>query len=549
MAAMDERPTAVTSNQVFSVFTSSGTRISPASEFDREVERGRCALHPEQVKVLSTMRATFARVALVTILSTALSGCTSGPTWSSLAWWHKKPESTAVADAPKFTPGNPALPSAAQNPAASLAGMPNANAAMAAAAAAGAPGAPGYGAATTEYQNSAYPTTGYQQAKISPAAGNSAAVATPPANAWATTGAANTWSTGAPGAPVGYGTPSAMPGKYAPATNPTTVAATPGYGATAATTPAYGAAPASPAGAQPQSGFYNPTYDGGGTATRYASGAPIPQSTSSTNMMASAAAPSASMPAAPDYRTADARSAMAGASAPMASSPAPTAGSYAPPAASNPSTDRYAGFNTASAPSGSSMPPIGTGYAPPPTASMVPAASMPAASMPGTGDRYAQPTGGIQPAPDQSSSVYQPATTVNPASAYSPPDGSGSAAMSSTPDMSSLPSRGNSEYRPGGTTNYVTPASGQSQPSNNGSQPDSHSPSVVTPASFQSTQARSPSGVTLASATMPIPSSTGTSAPTPPTRYGASPVSEPAYGAPNPVASTPALLPTQSSGW
>ncbi len=121
--------------------------------------------------------------------------------------------------------------------------------------------------------------------------------------------------------------------------------------------------------------------------------------------------------------------------------------------------------------------------------------------------------------------------------------------------MSSLPARNNSEYRPGGTSNYVSPTGSPVPPATT----DSHSSGAVSPAGFQSAStgnAQNNSGVMLASATAPISSSNeaygayqgGTSRTTPTAGNSSSfnnSASEPAYGAPNPVAATPALLSTQ----
>ncbi len=82
------------------------------------------------------MRAKTGRVAVVMLSSIGVCGCTSSPTWNHFSLWRKKPDTTAVADAPKFNPGNPALPSANQNPNNSLASASQPNAALAAAAAA-----------------------------------------------------------------------------------------------------------------------------------------------------------------------------------------------------------------------------------------------------------------------------------------------------------------------------------------------------------------------------------------------------------------------------
>ncbi|HEY2826975.1 MAG TPA: hypothetical protein VGJ04_05185 [Pirellulales bacterium] len=519
------------------------------------------------------MRATIGRVAVVMLLSIGVSGCTSGPTWSSLAWWRKKPDATAVAggEAPKFNPANPLLPSASQNPNNSLAGTQRPGAMAAASmAAAGNPAAPagttGYSASPAAYQNTAYPTTPYQPVKLAPAAGASASAGAAPGNPWAsnaTNPAANAWTGGTPA--VGSTANSAMPGRYAPGAS----AATAGYPtATGGATPQQNYVPGSPSstmaaapGAQPQAGFYNPTYDGGGSATRYASGAAIPRTAANSNMSAAAAPqmPSSSMPnisapagSMPNYRTADTRSSMANSVAPTASTDA---------ASVNPNNttvgDRYSGFN--GAPASATMAPAAVGAAPAADRYAPPAIGATGAFI--AGDRYAQPTGGIQPAAnvaDQGSTGYPSATTASPVgnTGYNPADASSAAAMSGT--TGGLPARNNSEYRPGGTSNYSSPAGSPVQPSSDNAPPDTRSQNGGAPGGgYQSSNnvtGRSSSGVVLASATLPaggdvygayqggVSQSTGN-----PKSFGAS-SSEPAYGAPNPVAATPALLPA-NSGW
>jgi hypothetical protein len=259
--------------------------------------------------------------------------------------------------------------------------------------------------------------------------------------------------------------------------------------------------------------------------------------------------PGNSMPSAsaPNYRTADTRSS-------MASSVPPTSGAESVPASVNNTTagDRYAGFagatsaqtiaNPASAPADR--------YAAPSAAP----ASAPYAA-PGMGDRYAPPTGNVQPAAgmsDQGSTGYPSAAMTNPtgSTGYGSPDGSTGAGMSS------LPPRSNSDYRPGGTGNYVSPAGSSVQPAS-GVQPDSHSQGT-SPASFQSADASGTSpSVVHALHTSPVAGSEVYGS----YQGGSSPVarpsgnsdsfgssnSEPAYGAPNPVAATPALLQSNSN--
>lgn len=506
------------------------------------------------------MRARTGRIAVVMLSSISVCGCSSSPSWSHFSLWGKKPDNAAVADAPKFNPANPALPSANQNPSNSLASTTPPNAALAAAAganAAAAPGMTGYGAMPAAYQNSAYPTTPYQQAKLPATAGAPSAAVAPGANVYAN-GSAAGWNGGSqiPGPAVGYGAASTMPSRYAPgsaapangAMPQNQMASAPGYGSATA------AATAPTATTQPQAGFYNPTYDGGAAANRYASGTPIPNNVSASSMAATPQYNPATQPqynpaagnsmpnnSAPDYRTADARSgapATAGADAGTGSAPG----------------DRYAGFNNNSnyvAPATAAP----TNVAPQADRYSIPATAPNAApsGIQGVGDRYSQPAGGAQPpagAMDQGSS-YQPGTMATPigATGYNPTDNAYSTTAGSA--MPSLPSRGNSEYRPGGTSNYVSPTGNAVQPAST----DSHTPGVVSPAGFQSAStgnAQSHTGVTLASATAPIGSSSavygayqGGSSATTPAASSFSSSSEPAYGAPNPVAATPALLSSQ----
>src|SRR5262249_48962534 len=125
------------------------------------------------------MRASMGRVALVGFLSLGFAGCHMGmPSWSSLAWWKKKPDNSALIDAPKYDPsktstaasnGSPTLPSASQNPMNSLtATSPGAYPANGSTAAGG--------ATPASYQSSTYPATPYAPAKL----GASAAGASSP---------------------------------------------------------------------------------------------------------------------------------------------------------------------------------------------------------------------------------------------------------------------------------------------------------------------------------------------------------------------------------
>jgi hypothetical protein len=455
------------------------------------------------------------------LLSIGVTGCTSSPTWSSMSWWHKKSDAAvAGGEAPKYNPTastNPALPSANQNPNNSLAGMPHSGAAMAAVAAGNAAAAPG-----AAPQNTAYPTTPYQQAKLTPA-----------------TSGGSPWNgtTQNPSVPTGYGVAGAMPDRYAAgsaagATN--TMAAASPYGAAAATPGAAG-----PTSTQPQTGFYNPTYDGGVAATRYASGAAIPNAANSSmtaaaqpqyNPTTNNAMPSNSMPdiSAPAYRTADTRNSMA--------SEAPQAASVNPSAAgtNNPTVgDRYSGYVSNGASMASAAP----------ASSYAPATTVAPSAASGVGDRYAQPAAGYDPAANS----FQPATT-NPVgnTGYNPIDSS-----------SGLPARSSTEYRPGGTSNYTSPSGSPVQPGSSGVQGGSPAPSGATPAGYQSAATgQSTPGVVNALATSTPGSSSefygayqgGTSQGAAQAIYN-TPASEPAYGAPNPVAATPALLPTQKAGW
>src|SRR5262249_14327670 len=108
-------------------------------------------------------------------------------------------------------------------------------------------------------------------------------------------------------------------------------------------------------------------------------------------------------------------------------------------------------------------------------------------------------------------------------------------------------------------SNYTSPSGSPVQPGSSGAQGDSRSSGGATPASFQSAAA-SPvgqPGVVQALATAPAGSGSevygayqgGTSPQGATQAIFNTSASEPAYGAPNPVAATPALLPAQHSGW
>jgi hypothetical protein len=281
-------------------------------------------------------------------------------------------------------------------------------------------------------------------------------------------------------------------------------------------------------------------------------------------MVASAAAspPSSSLQ---NYRTADARSTIS------------SVGPMTSPASNNENNelvgDRYAGsMNATTGATASNVAPTADRY-------IVPAAAPAAAAsgMSGAPDRYAQPAGDYQPAAapyNPASGSYQPGTTAAPPgnSSYNPTQGSAMAAATGIAAVPGLPARGNTEYRPGGTSNYVSPTANPVQPgSSNGAQPDNHLQNSVTPASFQSAETsagRSLSGASLASAYSAAP--TAAAAPVTSEVYGAyqggtsqatssqgsayqgtsagGSASEPAYGSPNTTTATPALLPAHS-GW
>ncbi len=196
---------------------------------------------------------------------------------------------------------------------------------------------------------------------------------------------------------------------------------------------------------------------------------------------------------APDYRTADAR----GGAPATAGADAGTGNAL--------ETDMPDSITIQATPRGCCR---ATDVAPPADRYSIPATAPNAApSMQGVGDRYSQPAGAQPPAGgmDQGSS-YQPGAMATPigATGYNPVDNAYSTTAGSA--MSSLPSRGNSEYRPGGTSNYVSPTGNAVQPAST----DSHTPGVVSPAGFQSAStgnAQNHTGVTLASATAPVGSS------------------------------------------
>ncbi len=407
------------------------------------------------------------------------------------------------------------------------------------------------------YQNSAYPTTPYQQAKLPATAGAPSAAVAPGANVYAN-GSAAGWNGGSqiPGPAVGYGAASTMPSRYAPgsaapangAMPQNQMASAPGYGSATA------AATAPTATTQPQAGFYNPTYDGGAAANRYASGTPIPNNVSASSMAATPQYNPATQPqynpaagnsmpnnSAPDYRTADARSgapATAGADAGTGSAPG----------------DRYAGFNNNSnyvAPATAAP----TNVAPQADRYSIPATAPNAApsGIQGVGDRYSQPAGGAQPpagAMDQGSS-YQPGTMATPigATGYNPP----------TMRTRRRPAARCRACPHAATRNIVQAARAIMfrQPATQFNQPvpiRTRRASCRRPASQSAStgNAQSHTGVTLASATAPIGSSSavygayqGGSSATTPAASSFSSSSEPAYGAPNPVAATPALLSSQ----
>jgi hypothetical protein len=493
------------------------------------------------------MRATSGRIAVVGLVIFGVSGCTSSPTWSSLAWWRKRPDTTATAggNAPKFNATAAALPSANQNPNNSLAGIANPAAAATANPAAinpgGAAGLSGYGATPVGYQNPMYPTTPYPPAKLGSAA-------SPP-------GTTSPWVATAqnPNPTLGYGAAGTTPSQYAPgvvanttpnyaaaagatmSANSTVVAAAPSYGAAAA-----GTAPSS--FGQPQSGFYNPTYDGGGSANRYVSTAPIPGTAQTTAPDVSAAVAANGMPS---YRTADARSVMGAAPAAGATLPTTAVGSPTAPAAVSPSTDdRYSGITNANAGSSAINPAPMAG-----TQSVTTAVT--ASSYSAMGDRYAQPPVDNRPAAggyDSSNTSYQPTASSNPIgnTGYSPPNVYSPTTPAGNAGQSSLPAQSDTEYRPGGTSNYVSPAGIPVQPSTGSNSAPSDNHGSVTPASYQSTGSNSgssPSGVTLASAASSSNEmygayqGAGTSGST----------SQPVYSSPNPTAATPALLPVHSA--
>jgi nuclear pore complex protein Nup98-Nup96 len=412
------------------------------------------------------MRATFARVALVVFVSTSLVGCS---TMSKLAFWRKSDDNTKLAEAPKYSGTNSQLPSAGVNPNNSLASVPGYstnNAAAAVAAAQTQAGGSSYAGAPAAYQSSVYPTTPYNQAKIGATAGTGASAAGP-------------WGAGAT-------TPNTT-SPYA-STSPAS-----SYAATgSATTPAYGTTASGAGGVQAQTGFYNPTYDGG-TANRYVSGAAIPSSTTSTAVAQATPVGSYS----PSYRTADARSSI--------TSSTPMTGSYGAPgtsasavgsipeasAATSPGAasaasvvgDRYANTMAGAGSGGSSYGSYSAGGS-----AYSPAASGSAYS-PAASDYRSSPSGyesGSYAGQQTATTSSLGNTGYNPPNAYSTPAYSTPSGGGAT---SAWPARNDQEYRPGGTSNYSAPAA-QPAPGTSGAGSDSRGQlGSVTPASYQTPDA------------------------------------------------------------
>jgi hypothetical protein len=423
------------------------------------------------------MRATFGRAAVALLLSLSLVGCKSGS--NMLAWGRKKSD---MSEAPKYASStNPALPSAATAAAATPGGAP-APGAMAAAVTAATPTTNPLGGSygSTAANQYAYPKTPYEPAKLGgvPAPSASTPVGNTGVNA-SGYGSAGFGTTAANNATPSYGTPAS-------------------YGAPANTT-----ASATPAAAQPQNGMYNPSY----------AAAPPAQTAYAGNAAAAQAL------AAPQYRTADARSAL------------PSGTAAADPAAAqagNMVGDRYASAAIAPA----------AGYIDStPAAAAAPYSPPPSVSASAVGDRYAQPA--RDPAAytpgntgyNPGATGYQPGNTgYNPPDVYTPP---AAAPAAEAP-------RQDSGYRPGGTSNF-TPNGAAAKPTSSSPSDGRATTSGVKPASFQSADA------TSGAQTWPV------NATTTPTAggemygsyQGTTSTSEPAYGAPNPMAGTPGLFPAR----
>jgi hypothetical protein len=394
---------------------SSGTRIPPARDRDKEVASGRFgfALRPEQrAKVLRTMRATLSRAAILLLLSVSLVGCKSG---SNMFAWAKKKDG---GDAPKYASStNPVLPSASSDAAASSAANQQTPGQMAAAVTASTPSNNALGNYGATAQTS-YPKTPYEPAKLggAPAPSSSTPIGNTGINA---SGYANGGygATAAAAAPQSYGTPAS-------------------YGAPAAT---------ATASAQPQNGMYNSSYG----AAPPAAAAPAQY----------AAAPAAATPA---YRTADARSAMTG-TAPAADPSAAQGGNMV--------GDRYAGAPAAAYVDPANSPAAMQPYTPP-------AASAPAAGV-GDRYSQPAPAAADPAAYNPGATGYQPGNTgYNPPDVYAPappPAGATPARQDPgyrpggtsnfTPSAAAKPA-GTNEAPAGG----VRPASYQSADAANGSQ-------------------------------------------------------------------------------
>jgi hypothetical protein len=381
------------------------------------------------------MRATLGRIAVVALLSIALCGCKGGPSMFA----GKKKDN--LDEAPKYA-SSPTLPSAGQSPGSA---PTNVNGTVAA-------GMPSfssvdnptvnssYGSQPAGYQQSPYPTTPYPPATIGQA------------NANTTTGLTNT--------------PAATPSWAGGGTNSVASSGPTAYNNTAAV--------------QPQQGQYDTSYAGNGSpaAPSYAA---APTASAYGNGAAAAAPPpaSAAIAAAPDYRTADARSAQS-AGAYSATSPA------APPA----SGDRYGNLAEPSYGGGANAnPPSGTAGAPA-------AAPMNTPAPPATNndnDRYSMPP---------SNPPASVPTSSAPPSVYGPTADFATPPAVTNGGPAAAPARPDPVWRPGNTSS-VTPRLNSPRPGAGENLPGSSTPGQVIPASYE----------TAAQAPMTPPSSASFAAP------------------------------------
>ncbi len=335
-------------------------------------------------------------------------------------------------------------------------------------------GASQYQSPAPGYQPASYPSTAYGQARITPASGASA-------SQWgATVPAANNNGVTATGYTSGGITTSGAGLSAANTSSPG------GYGGTSpvASTNPTTASGSTISGVQPQSGYYNPAYEGG-TANQYASGGTIPG-------MAPSTVPAAANPAgtsSPNYYTADARNSMAGGAAGGAN---------------------MSSYNGAA-----------TGYANPTTSTGNASAYQPA-------NNYQTSPSGYTPG----NTGYQPGVNSNPPgnTGYNPTDVYSNPSSAAGSGAATMPARAENEYRPGGTSNYVPTSGNALQPAGGtGPQENRATASGVMPASYQT----------------PV-SSTSSASEVYRAYQGSTANKEPAYGASNPNSAAAATSQTRT---